>query len=340
MTTVRTNPEKVEFTQIGDILKVSGTVIRPGTFVGMDGRPTTFTPDTIRNIYTSLRGNVKTFLTHIHGEGGHNGYAYKFALDPLDQSIKYEGMVFDKRVQQKILREGYDKVSGEFDPTTFQSRGHHDLLLNCALTGIAFVKYPAVDNTDVMAVPVRLQKYNTGGKRQMDSKQVIDFLKSKNVTLSEPDSQALSMLIKEMAATSTSPSATTPEELTGIMGKMESLQSNVGDLTVQLESNKLELQKYRDQVATEHNKRFEQVKQEVIGMGVKDPDGLVKDLEMSQKIAVLMGMKETLIANRPVLTGVDIKPPIAVADATKAYSDAIKELGVESRAAQFLEMKA
>jgi len=121
-----------------ETLLVSGLLLEPGTFTTSSGETLTFTEDAIKKIYEKIDQNMPFVITH---QGDLViGYATKFSLD--GGKIFYQGYVFDEK--DKILKEGYDSVSGEFDVVKDGEK-----VTDGKLTRIAFVKYPAVPDADV-----------------------------------------------------------------------------------------------------------------------------------------------------------------------------------------------
>ncbi len=121
-----------------ETLLVSGLLLEPGTFTTSSGETLTFTADAIKKIYEKIDQNMPFVITH-NGDLV-IGYATKFSLD--GDKIYYQGYVFDEK--DKILKEGYDSVSGEFDVVKDGEK-----VTDGKLTRIAFVKYPAVPDADV-----------------------------------------------------------------------------------------------------------------------------------------------------------------------------------------------
>jgi hypothetical protein len=99
----------------------------------------TFSSDAVHKIYDGIRQNAPLVLTHSNSTP--IGFATKFAISPNDE-ISYEGYVFEEK--DKLLKEGFDSVSGEFDINADDGN-----VLDGQLERIAFVKVPAVSGTEL-----------------------------------------------------------------------------------------------------------------------------------------------------------------------------------------------
>jgi len=122
-----------------ETLIVEGVLLKPGTFTTADRQTLTFTGDVVKKIYEKIDSNMPFVITH----SGDKiiGYATQFSLTP-DNTIWYKGYVFDDK--DKVLKEGYDSVSGEFDVVM-----DGGTVVDGTLERIAFVKVPAVTGADV-----------------------------------------------------------------------------------------------------------------------------------------------------------------------------------------------
>jgi len=123
----------------GEVIVAEGTLIYPGTFTPLSGEPVTFTDNDIRALVENTVPNIKLYLTHHIRE--HIGYATKIWLEEEDGEpvVKWKGYVFEQF--EKILRDGYYKVSAEISP-------------DMRIVGIAFVPNPAVPEAKAEEVAV------------------------------------------------------------------------------------------------------------------------------------------------------------------------------------------
>jgi hypothetical protein len=143
------------------ILRVGGTFARQGVYTGHspdlspDGSPTfktsTFTSNILQRINDNFKGSVPIYVGN-HGYGNAKrpqvGRSFKVGLSETKDEISHEGYVWDEDGQKKIAEEGYDKVSPEFD-MKFDSQGNIE---DVELTGIVYVKNPAISGTSNQAV--------------------------------------------------------------------------------------------------------------------------------------------------------------------------------------------
>jgi len=158
-----------------ETLVVSGPLLKPGTFTTADRQTITFTADTVRKIYEKIDSNMPFVITH----GGDKivGYATKFSLTPSGE-IYYQGYVFDEK--DKILKEGFDSVSGEFDVVMDGS-----VAKDGTLERIAFVKVPAVPGAEVKKAKEVMME-GMAEEEEIDVPKVVEEVLEEVVELEKP----------------------------------------------------------------------------------------------------------------------------------------------------------
>lgn len=125
------------------VLKVTGVTVRPGTYRSREGIETPFTRDLCKTIFSNFSSSVPNFLTHDDRESC--GYMYKLGYDAETDEILYEGFIFDKDKATRIKEEEFNSVSPELD-LDVDSSGN---IVNAKITGVAFVRKPAISGTTV-----------------------------------------------------------------------------------------------------------------------------------------------------------------------------------------------
>lgn len=125
------------------VLKVTGVTVRPGTYRSREGIETPFTRELCKSIFSNFNGSVPNYLTHDDRQSG--GYMYKLGYDAETDEILYEGFVFDKNKATRLQEEEFNSVSPELD-LDVDGNGN---IINACITGIAFVRKPAISGTTV-----------------------------------------------------------------------------------------------------------------------------------------------------------------------------------------------
>lgn len=125
------------------VLKVTGVTVRPGTYRSREGIETPFTRELCKTIFSNFSSSVPNFLTHDDRESC--GYMYKLGYDAETDEILYEGFIFDKNKATRVKEEEFNSVSPELD-LDVDDNGN---IVNARITGVAFVRKPAISGTTV-----------------------------------------------------------------------------------------------------------------------------------------------------------------------------------------------
>jgi len=159
-----------------ETLIVEGPLLKPGTFTTADRQTLTFTGDAVKKIYEKIDSNMPFVITH----SGDKiiGYATQFSLTP-DNTIWYKGYVFDDK--EKVLKEGYDSVSGEFDVVMDGS-----VVADGTLERIAFVKVPAVTGADVEKAKEVMMEGMSDEGNEVDVPKVVSEVLEEVVEMEKP----------------------------------------------------------------------------------------------------------------------------------------------------------
>jgi len=130
------------------VLKVSGVTARPGTFTSQGGKTIPFTPELCKKLFSDSPTLIPTYLTHEDRDAC--GYLYKLGYNSADDTILYEGFVFDPVKQQRIQSDGFNSVSPEIEFT----KDEDGQFIGGIITGNAFVRNPAITGTKVSSTMV------------------------------------------------------------------------------------------------------------------------------------------------------------------------------------------
>lgn len=130
------------------VLKVSGVTARPGTFTSREGKTIPFTPELCQKIFSESPTLIPTYLTHDDRDAC--GYLYKLGYNKADDTILYEGFVFDPNKQKRIVSDGFNSVSPEIE----FSKDEDGNFVTGIITGNAFVRNPAISGTKVSTTMV------------------------------------------------------------------------------------------------------------------------------------------------------------------------------------------
>lgn len=139
--TMITFSEPIEWRN-SSVLKVTGVTVRPGTFMSREGIVTPFTPELCHSLFSNFKDSTPSYLTH--DDRDPCGYMCKLGYDNETDMIHYEGYVFDNAKAQRIVDENFDSVSPEIE---FDME--NGIPKTGRITGIAFVRNPAIKGTSV-----------------------------------------------------------------------------------------------------------------------------------------------------------------------------------------------
>ena len=276
--------EDVKWTKSGDVLEVEGILIYPGTFTGLDGRPTEFTEDVIKEILEGVDGNVPLKLTHF--SDAIIGYATKLGLDDNGR-LWFKGFVFDEGAIDKIVNGGYSGISGEF-----QLEMDGEKAVGGILTAIAFVETPAAPQAGVKEA--KSVELSNGGEDEMEDEEVEMGRKKKKPTPEE----FFKYIEEELKKKGVSDVRKVMDVIRGVFKTPYPYPypKPTADMSEELEKVKREMEMYRRKWLSVKDKEFEELVKELKEFGVSDPEAVVSGIDdIEQKIAILQRMKEALM---------------------------------------------
>ena len=312
---------KPKIEQIGNILKVSGIMMKVGTWTPSDGTVTTFDKSSIAKLYDNIMENLPLWVSH--DEAGilcrsPKGFSYKAGLVNDGTEIAWEGLIFSKEAIDDIVINGYDgnsiEVNLDLDSNGLVTDGH--------IIGNAFVKDPAVHDevVDVEFVDLSSSKTFTSGDNSItitgsdfatslftdnttDIVINLDSLNSDNIYSknSEEDMPSkvqellagltvgeLDELKTEVGTSPSIPPVVDTSELDAALGTVATLEAENADFKAQFESI--------------HQKKFESLVAKLVEFGIEDPSSITEGLDITQGIEVLSKFQEKLVKEKPAVT--------------------------------------
>jgi len=279
----------------GEVIVAEGTLIYPGTFTPLSGEPVTFTADDIKTLVENTEPNIKLYLTHHIRE--HIGYATKIWLEEEDGEpvVKWKGYVFEQF--EKILRDGYYKVSAEISP-------------DMRIVGIAFVPNPAVPEAKAEEVAVvAMSDGSTDG----------DVAPTENVDVTMNTSDA----DIDITDVKIAPDVVNMSIALSVPALIEEIKKEV---KVQMFGSEDE---YKEFIEWREN-RLSELVSEVKALGVKNVDEILKFAKtVGEKIELLTKLKEGIVLSEDEVVSTDVEvtqPEVSMADRAK---ELCKKLGLD-----------
>lgn len=293
-----------------DALHVDGASIRAIPVKDNHGKLTPWTPSIIEKIYNKIKGPLPLYIKHDERALFRQpvGYGVKFGITDDHSDITYNGFVFDNDAIKQIIEEGYNCISPEVE-NEYDEQGE---LVDSTLLAMAFVKNPAFPGMQVQYAKAAFSESQndelaskTG--EPMSKAAAIDTLKSKGLSETEIASitqafesaepakqealaQQQAPLVQSTPAAHVEQKSTPPAALD--MSAFEQRLAEQATVIAQLQ------QKNEDLLKTQYNT----VRDEVKGLGIANPDDIVKGLPTEQKISILSKMKENMARTQPMST--------------------------------------
>lgn len=276
---------QIQFEPAGEVIQVTGTLLCPGTFTGLDGEPVTFDKDAISDIKEHIEGNVPLKVTHFSDKIV--GYATHFSYDEESGELKFKGYVFDPEAIRKITQDGYDHISGEFDLDVTDG----NVVVGGVLKAIAFVTNPAVPSANVEeAKPVALSRGDgMSGQDRPSKDEFLGFIEGRLVEAGVPKDvvQKVMDVLKEVIKV--------PYPYPYPAPKAEELEAKLAEKDKEIERLTAELEQYRAKFTELKEQEFKALAEELKNMGIKEPEAIVEGIEdVEQRIAILQRVKENV----------------------------------------------
>lgn len=332
-----------------DALHVDGASIRAIPVKDNHGKLTPWTPSIIEKIYNKIKGPLPLYIKHDERALFRQpvGYGVKFGITEDHTDITYNGFVFDDGAIKQIIEEGYNCISPEVE-NEYDEQGE---LVDSTLLAMAFVKNPAFPGMQVQYAKAAFSESQndelaskTG--EPMSKAAAIDTLKSKGLTETEIASITQAFESAEPAKQETPaqqqapPVQSTPaahvEQKSAPpaapdMSALEQRLAEQATVIAQLQ------QKNEDLLKTQYNT----VRDEVKGLGINDPDDIVKGLPTEQKISILSKMKEKMARTQPMSTpaGQPVSSQSQPVDQRAKMAATLKSIGMTVEEYEKLKLK-
>ena len=332
-----------------DALHVDGASIRAIPVKDNHGKLTPWTPSIIEKIYNKIKGPLPLYIKHDERALFRQpvGYGIKFGITEDHTDITYNGFVFDDGAIKQIIEEGYNCISPEVE-NEYDEQGE---LVDSTLLAMAFVKNPAFPGMQVQYAKAAFSESQndelaskTG--EPMSKAAAIETLKSKGLSETEIASITQAFESAEPAKQETPaqqqapPVQSTPtahvEQKSAPpaapdMSALEQRLAEQATVIAQLQ------QKNEDLLKTQYNT----VRDEVKGLGISDPDDIVKGLPTEQKISILSKMKEKMARTQPMSTpaGQPVSSQSQPVDQRAKMAATLKSIGMTVEEYEKLKLK-
>jgi hypothetical protein len=323
-----------------DALHVDGASIRAIPVKDHHGKLTPWKPSIIEKMYDKIKGPLPFYVNHDEHSLFRQpvGYGVKFGITEDRSDITYNGFVFEESAIKQIIEEGYNCISPEVE-TEYDENGE---LIDSTLLAMAFVKNPSFPGMKVQyakAAFSRPEDDNLASKtgEPMSKAAAIDTMKSKGLsdteitTITQAFEQAATPAVPSEPQTPVTPPVEQappvtepPKQAADPVVDTSSFEQRLADqatLIAQLQQKNESLLK--DQ--------YNAIRDEVKGLGINDPDDIVKGLPTEQKISILSKMKEKMARSQPMSTskGQSISSsPSQSVDRRSAVASVLKSLGM------------
>jgi len=358
------------------VLKVSGVTARPGTFTSQGGKTIPFTPELCQKIFSDSPTLIPTYLTHEDRDAC--GFLYKLGYNKEDDTILYEGFVFDPIKQKQILSDGFNSVSPEIE----FDKDEDGQFKSGIITGNAFVRNPAITGTKVdanfVAFSAPLSEQLEQAKLTEDEKTTVyNHLKvyfGKNSTpveegkamvnytmKSNPDGTYTFIPAQEVQKFSAEDvekiKADFNAEITTLKAKIESFEAQavppvqvpvapVAPITAPIAAPVASPapapinDEYKVKYEALLNEKANTLVSELKGIGLKEPDKIGNGLTPEQRISVLTSVKENVLKTTPVTTPpTGIITPAPVPTSESKLEELMKANGIGDQFKKYLKPK-
>ncbi len=332
-----------------DALHVDGASIRAIPVRDNHGKLTPWKPSIIEKIYNKIKGPLPFYIEHDEHAIFRQpvGYGVKFGITEDHNDITYNGFVFDDTAIKQIIEEGYNCISPEVD-NTYDEKGE---LIDSTLLAMAFVKNPAFPGMQVQCAKAAFSEppndelaSKTG--EPMSKATAIDTLKSKGLTeteiasitqafeSAEPANQEAPAQQQAPPVQSTPTAQVEQKSSPPAAFDMSTLEQRLAEQATQIAHLQ---QKNEDLLKTQYTT----VRDEVKGLGISDPDDIVKGLPTEQKISILSKMKEKMARTQPMSTpaGQPVSSQSQPVDQRAKMAATLKSIGMTVEEYEKLKLK-
>lgn len=353
------------------VLKVTGVTVRPGTYTSQGGVTVPFTRELCQKIFSESPTLTPSYLTHEDRDTC--GYFYKLGYNKDEDTIHYEGFVFDPMKQKQILSDGFNAISPEIDFVK-DSAGN---FVGGIVTGNAFVRNPAINGTKVDASFVafsaplseQLEQSNISDEdkknvyshveaqfnKQKDGNVMVNYTMKSNpdgtyafIPTPEPVVQnfsaedvaklkadhAVEIATMKAKIESFEAQAVAPVQVPAVMPVTASITEPVAAPVAPVNDE------YKNKYEALLNEKANALVGELRGIGLKEPDKIGAGLTAEQRINVLTSVKENVLKTSPVTTAaVPIVTPAPVSTSESKMAELMKANGIGDQFKKYLQPK-
>jgi len=134
-------PQTFTWQRIGDVLRIRGTLLREGTYTGLDGHTIYYPADVIREALPTIIGKP---LKAVHADMADVVVGFVTAAREVDGGVEIEGVIFDKDEIRRIENAEKTGLSMEADVEWEEVPGYEvPVARKITFTGGAVVENPA-----------------------------------------------------------------------------------------------------------------------------------------------------------------------------------------------------
>ncbi len=332
-----------------DALHVDGASIRAIPVKDNHGKLTPWTPSIIEKIYNKIKGPLPLYIKHDERALFRQpvGYGIKFGITEDHTDITYNGFVFDDGAIKQIIEEGYNCISPEVE-NEYDEQGE---LVDSTLLAMAFVKNPAFPGMQVQYAKAAFSESQNDelaskSGEPMSKAAAIETLKSKGLSETEIASITQAFESAEPAKQETPAQQQAPPVQSTPVVHVEQNSTPPAALDMSAFEQRLAeqatviaqlQQKNEDLLKTQYNT----VRDEVKGLGISDPDDIVKGLPTEQKISILSKMKEKMARTQPMSTpaGQPVSSQSQPVDQRAKMAATLKSIGMTVEEYEKLKLK-
>jgi hypothetical protein len=320
-----------------DALHVDGASIRAIPVKDHHGKLTPWTPSIIEKMFNKIKGPVPFYVGHDLTALSPTtvGYGVKFGITDNKDDITYSGFVFDESAIKQIIEDGYNSISPEVE-TVYDANGE---LIDSTLLAMAFVKNPAFPGMQVQfanaafSAPESEELTSKTGE-PMSKSTAIGILKSKG--LSDTEIETLTQAFEsEQAAPQTvpqsAPPVTTPPVVTpAIPAPTTAAPTDMSGFETRIAEQAAEIARLTQTNESLLQTQYTSVRDEVKGLGIANPDEIVKGLPTEQKISILSKLKTNMARTQPMSTptGAPVASSQPPADQRAKVASILKSVGM------------
>lgn len=312
-----------------DLLGVESMMATEGTYTGLSQKATNFTPQFLKNCFNRFTGIKPLFLTH-NGDRITMGYITSLGFDESDSTIHFKGIVFDEEKKKRVIEEGFDCISPEFELLS----GTPEDPIDGQITGGAFTRFPAIPGTEV-------SKYALAFSAIDDSTQAIvneetnDMVEQTIATPTTNDATTTSSAPAYSAAEVELAKKQLDEQINSYKNTISTLTTELDTYKSKIESAEQSVASYKEKYETLLGGEVTKIEAELKAMGIETPGEFAKGLDVETRLEVLKSAKANLAKNStlnaPPAGNIDAKPP------AKDRVEAARRMGLDEKYMKFLK---